>query len=75
MSGVQSIERAFALLRALAVGSAGVTDLAERADRAGVEVALHVEPDEIHVFPYYQFINPRGRDALGRIADWLSHRI
>ncbi|MEM7339594.1 MAG: IclR family transcriptional regulator [Actinomycetota bacterium] len=32
MSGVQSIERAFALLRALAVGSAGVTDLAERAD-------------------------------------------
>jgi len=32
MSGVQSIERAFALLRALAVGPAGVTDLAERAD-------------------------------------------
>ncbi len=32
MSGVQSIQRAFALLRALAVGSAGVTDLAERAD-------------------------------------------
>lgn len=32
MSGVQSIERAFALLRALAVGSAGVTDLAERVD-------------------------------------------
>lgn len=31
MSGVQSIERAFALLRALAVGPAGVTDLAERA--------------------------------------------
>lgn len=32
MSGVQSIQRAFALMRALAVGSAGVTDLAERAD-------------------------------------------
>lgn len=32
MSGVQSIERAFALLRALAVGPAGVTELAERAD-------------------------------------------
>ena len=32
MAGVQSIERAFALLRALAVGSAGVTDLAERVD-------------------------------------------
>ncbi len=30
MSGVQTIERAFALLRALAVGPAGVTDLAER---------------------------------------------
>ena len=30
MPGVQSIERAFALLRALAVGPAGVTDLAER---------------------------------------------
>ncbi len=32
MSGVQSIERAFTLLRALAVGPAGVTDLAERAE-------------------------------------------
>lgn len=32
MSGVQSIERAFALLRALAVGPSGVTDLAERVD-------------------------------------------
>ena len=32
MSGVQSIERAFALLRALAVGPAGVTDLADRTD-------------------------------------------
>lgn len=31
MPGVQSIERAFALLRALAVGPAGVTDLADRA--------------------------------------------
>ena len=32
MSGVQSIQRAFALLRALAVGPAGVTELAERAE-------------------------------------------
>ena len=32
MSGVQSIERAFALLRALSIGPAGVTELAERAD-------------------------------------------
>ena len=31
MSGVQSIQRAFSLLRALAVGPAGVTELAERA--------------------------------------------
>lgn len=31
MSGVQSIQRAFAILRALSVGPAGVTDLAERA--------------------------------------------
>lgn len=30
MAGVQSIERAFAILRALAVGPSGVTDLAER---------------------------------------------
>lgn len=30
MSGVQSIERAFSLLRALATGPAGVTDLADR---------------------------------------------
>lgn len=32
MSGVQSIERAFALLRALAAGPSGVTDLSERAE-------------------------------------------
>lgn len=32
MSGVQSIQRAFALLRALAVGPAGVTELGERAN-------------------------------------------
>jgi IclR family acetate operon transcriptional repressor len=32
MSGVQSIQRAFVLLRALAVGPAGVTELAERCD-------------------------------------------
>jgi DNA-binding IclR family transcriptional regulator len=31
MPGVQSIERAFSLLRALAVGPAGITELAERA--------------------------------------------
>ena len=31
MSGVQSIQRAFALLRALSVGPAGVTELADRA--------------------------------------------
>lgn len=31
MSGVQSIERAFVLMRALAIGPAGVTELAERA--------------------------------------------
>lgn len=30
MAGVQSIERAFAILRALSLGSAGVTDLSER---------------------------------------------
>ena len=30
MSGVQSVERAFAVLRCLSVGPAGVTDLAER---------------------------------------------
>ncbi|MBT6446995.1 MAG: helix-turn-helix domain-containing protein, partial [Acidimicrobiaceae bacterium] len=29
---VQSIERAFAILRALAVGPSGVTELAERVD-------------------------------------------
>jgi len=32
MSGVQSIQRAFALLRALSIGSAGITELADRAE-------------------------------------------
>jgi DNA-binding IclR family transcriptional regulator len=32
MSGVQSIERAFAVLRVLSLGPCGVTDIAERAD-------------------------------------------
>jgi acetyl esterase/lipase len=45
--------------------------LADRAQQAGVEITLEVEPGEVHVFPYFAFANPRGRDALTRAGRFV----
>jgi acetyl esterase/lipase len=45
---------------------------ASRAVEAGVEVHLHLEPDEVHVYPAFWELNPRAQAALGRIAGFLD---
>jgi acetyl esterase/lipase len=47
------------------------TRLAERARASGVEVTLDVEPGEIHVFPAFADVSPRGKAALRRIAAFV----
>ena len=46
--------------------------LAQRAEAAGLDVTLFVEEDEVHVYPYFHDINPRGRAALERIARFVE---
>ncbi len=48
--------------------------LAERAERAGVIVQLHVEPEEVHVYAAFNEVNPRAQAAFGRIAEFLDRR-
>lgn len=62
MSGVQSIERAFALLRALSVGPAGVTDLAERCDLPKSTVARLLGALE-------------GEGAVEQVVSWGEYRL
>jgi acetyl esterase/lipase len=45
--------------------------VAARARAAGVDVTLHVEPDEIHVWPMFHPLSPRAADAFARIAAFL----
>lgn len=46
--------------------------LAERAREAGVDVRLHVEPDEVHVYPTFVDLTPPARDGLARIAAFVA---
>lgn len=46
--------------------------LAARAREAGVEVTLHIEPGEVHVYPMFADLTPAGRHALSRIAAWAG---
>lgn len=49
--------------------------LAARARAADSPVELHVEPGEIHVYPAFAPINPRGQAAMGRIGGWIASRL
>ena len=49
-------------------------DLAEKAEAAGVTVELHVEPHEVHDYPYFRDINPRARGAMLRIGHFIQRR-
>lgn len=46
--------------------------LAAAAREAGVEVHLHVEPDELHVYPVLFEVSPRAQAAFGRIDSFLD---
>lgn len=46
--------------------------IAARARAAGVDVTLHVEPDETHVWPMFHPWSPRASDALARIAAFIA---
>lgn len=50
------------------------TRLAERARAAGVDVALEVWPDMIHVFQAFAMLLPEARDAIDRIGGFLRQR-
>ncbi len=49
--------------------------LETRARAAGVKVHLHVEPGEVHVYPAFAPINPRGQVAMGRVGQWITERL
>jgi len=46
--------------------------VAARAKEAGVDVTLHVEPDEIHVWPMFAPWSPRAQDAIDRVAAFVD---
>ena len=46
--------------------------VASRAKDAGVDVTLHLEPDEIHVWPMFHPWSPRAQDAFDRIAAFVE---
>jgi acetyl esterase/lipase len=46
--------------------------IAARAKDAGVDVTLHVEPDEIHVWPMFHPWSPRAADAFAKIAAFVD---
>ena len=45
---------------------------AAKARAAGADVRLHVEPDEIHVYPAFFDVSPRAQAALGRVAQFVQ---
>ncbi|MBX3248101.1 MAG: alpha/beta hydrolase [Myxococcales bacterium] len=47
---------------------------AARARDAGVEVELHVEPDEIHVYPLFADLSPRAQSGMAKIARFVHQR-
>jgi monoterpene epsilon-lactone hydrolase len=49
--------------------------VAERARDAGVDVTLHVEPDEAHVWPLFHLWSPRAADAVARIAAFMARPV
>lgn len=49
--------------------------LAERAGAAGVDVTLHVEPGEVHVYPSFVGLSPRARDGWVRVRHFTEARL
>ncbi len=70
MAGVQSIERAFSVLRALAVHPAGVTDLAERVELPKSTVARLLEALETE--GAVEQVEPGGEYRLGQAIEDIA---
>jgi len=51
------------------------TRFAARAEAAGVEVQLDIWEEMIHVWPFFADILPEGRQAIGKIGDYIQARI
>ncbi|MCA9679563.1 MAG: alpha/beta hydrolase fold domain-containing protein, partial [Myxococcales bacterium] len=49
--------------------------LARRADATGVPCTLDIEPGEVHVFPYFDVVNPRAVAAFRRIGTWVREQL
>ena len=47
---------------------------AAKADTAGVDVALQVEPDMFHVWAFFAGIVPESDAALDEVASWILAR-
>src|ERR1700736_5793314 len=48
--------------------------LAERAEKAGVDVTLRVVEDSVHVYPIFPFL-PETRSTMEEVAVWARHRL
>ncbi len=47
----------------------------EAARAAGVDVTLHVEADQVHVYPMFGLISAAARDGLARAGAWARARV
>jgi monoterpene epsilon-lactone hydrolase len=51
------------------------TRFAAKAEAAGVEVQLDIWEEMIHVWPFFADILPEGRQAIGKIGDYIKARV
>jgi salicylate hydroxylase len=50
------------------------TRLAERAEKAGVDVTLRVVEDSVHVYPIFPFL-PETKATMGEVAAWARRNL
>ncbi|MEM9457312.1 MAG: alpha/beta hydrolase [Myxococcota bacterium] len=49
--------------------------LAERARAHGVATVLHVEPEQVHVYPFFHPVHPAASVGIGRVAEFVRARL
>lgn len=49
--------------------------LALKAEQSGADVTLHIEPDELHVYPAFYGLNPRADEAFVRFKKFIDKRL
>lgn len=50
-------------------------ELARRATEAGTQVELHIEPDEVHVYPILMNYSPNVEQALQKVVEFIHHHV